>query len=256
METFNTIVETDLRQTDLASRVRWRAKTQSQTGRPPLARPPVAPLLECEDVWLRHGAEVLCAGLNLQIRAGSHTTIADPSGAAKTALVRIVCGLSKPDHGQVRYNGRPVGELTPAQRQQIAAYVAHDVVVLPSATLTENLRFWTRHTGLPPASRSSRIQEVLALTGLTGFAGLVAEQCTGGVLRLLSLAVSLLHRPKLLVLDDAGQGIDEPSRVKLCEVLCRAGVAVLYACRDLSHVRSLPGHSWTMRQGRLVAIGL
>jgi ABC-type multidrug transport system ATPase subunit len=212
--------------------------------------------LECENVWLRHGAEVLCAGLNLRIRAGSHTTIADPSGAAKTALVRIVCGLSKPDHGQVRYDGRPASELTPAQRQEMVAYVAHDVVVLPSATLNENLRFWTRHTGLPPASHPGRIREVLALTGLTGFAGLIAEQCTGGVLRLLSLAVSLLHRPKLLVLDDAGHGIDEQSRMKLCEVLCRAGAAVLYTCRDLSHARSLPGRPWTMHQGRLVPMGL
>jgi ABC-2 type transport system ATP-binding protein len=265
VETLNAMVQTDsqadTRLVDPESRTRRREPVKpvakwSRGSRSATRLPRVT--LECRGLWLRDGEQVLAAGIDLRIRPGTSYRVVDPQGASKTALARMICGLVRPDEGKVMVQGKTLGTLTVSTERELVAYVAHDVVVLPSATLGDNLRFWARHTGLTGFARQERIQRVLAVTGLTGFTGLSVEQCTGGVLRLLSLAVSLLHRPKLLVLDDAGHGIDEHSRVQLSLVLsrlCQSGASVFYSCRDINEGLRLPGHTGLIHQGRLVPAG-
>src|SRR3972149_3134580 len=142
----------------------------------------------------------------------------------------MICGIVARDGGTVTVAGAPVDVGTPAAKAAIG-YVPQDLAIYPDLTARENLAFFARLYGLTGADARARITDVLEVVGLTDRAGDRTDQYSGGMKRRLNIAIGLLHRPQLLVLDEPTVGVDPPSRnaiLESVEALGREGGAILY----------------------------
>ncbi|HVK24352.1 MAG TPA: ABC transporter ATP-binding protein [Actinokineospora sp.] len=219
---------------------------------------PAGPLLSVRGLRTSFDGQVVVDDVSFDVRAGEAYGLVGPAGAGKSTAVRMVCGLLAADEGTVLVRRTPIDAIGGRSLRESVSYVAQSVVMIPSATIAETVRFWARFFGLPRAMRRDRATEVLTAVGLRDRAGERVDRCTGGVLRELSLAVALLHRPRLLVLDQPTVGIDPESRLRLLGTLSRLrdeGVAVLYASRDLGEVRWLCDRFGLLHKGSMVAEG-
>lgn len=215
-------------------------------------------VLSCRGLRRSFDGQVVADNVWFDVRAGEAYGLIGPGGSGKTTVVRMVCGLLDADGGAVLLRGRPIDSLDLLALKESVSYVAQSVVTLLSGTVAENLRFWTRLLGIPRLLRNTRINEALTLVGLESHSGDRVDECAPGVLRELSLAVALLHRPRLIVLDEPTSGLDPDSRERLLITLGRLrdeGMAVLYASRDAAEVRRLCDRVGIMEHGRLIAEG-
>jgi len=207
---------------------------------------------------LRHGFDghVVVDDVSFDVRAGEVYGLVGPAGSGKSTTVRLVCGLLEPDDGGVLLGGRPMAHLDRADLRRSVGYVAQSVVTLPSVTVAETAALRARFLGLTRAECADRTAEALAAVGLARWAEHRVDRCSGGVLRELSLAVTLLARPRLLVLDEPGAGIDQASRDRLIDTLgrlCDGGTAVLYATRHVDEADRLGARVGVLGADRPVA---
>ena len=214
-------------------------------------------VLSCQGLRHRFDDHVV-DHVSFDIRAGEAYGLTGPDHAARATTVRIVCGLLTADRGAVLLRGHPIGDLDRQSLKESVGYVAQSVATWPSMTVVDNLRLWARLLRLPLPLRRRRITEVMAKVGLDRHSCDLVENCSPGVLRDLSLAVALLHRPRLLVLNEPTSGIDEQSRQRLLATLrqlCDEGTAVLYASGDANEVHQLCDRVGVLVRGRLIAEG-
>lgn len=207
---------------------------------------------------LRLGARLAIDDVGFEVRSGEAYGLLGPHASGKTAIVRMVCGLLRPDAGAALVRGRAVDELSARELNEVVACVPQCVAALPSLSVMDNVRFWARLHGVAEGRRHERAIEVLGLVGLADHAGEPVAECSVGVQRRLGLAVALLHRPAALVLDGPTVGIDARSRRLLLGTLARLrdeGMAVLLAGRDTQAVARLCDRVGLLDRGRLVAEG-
>ncbi|MGQ0778157.1 MAG: ABC transporter ATP-binding protein [Pseudonocardiales bacterium] len=212
-------------------------------------------VLSCRGLRKSFDEHVVVDDVWFDVQAGEAYGLVGLAGSGKTTTVRMACGLLGADGGTVALHGRPIDSIDLQSLKESVGYVAQSVVALLSGTVAETLRFWARLLGLSRQQCGERIAETLALVGLESHSGDRVDRCSSGVLRELSLAVALLHRPRLLVLDEPTMDIDPQSRERLLSTLGRLrneGTAVLYASRNADEVRRLCDRVGTMDRGRLI----
>ena len=133
-----------------------------------------------------------------------------------------------------------------------------DIALFPALTLEENVLFWCRVYGLRRRQRAVRTSEVLELVGLLDRAGERLERCSGGMKRRVNLAVGLIHRPRVLVLDEPTVGVDAQSRANLLATigaLRDQGTAVLYTSHYFDEIGRLCDRVGIIDHGRLIVEG-
>jgi len=136
--------------------------------------------------------------------------------------------------------------------------VPQDLAIYPDLSGRENLMFFARLYGMPTAEARRRSDEVLALTGLTDRAGDQTKQYSGGMKRRLNIGIGLLHRPRLLILDEPTVGVDPQSRnaiLESVEGLSGAGMAVLYTTHYMEEAERLCDRIGIIDHGKLIAEG-
>lgn len=216
-------------------------------------------VLSCRGVRKNVDGHVLVDDVWFNVHAGESYGLIGPAGAGKTTILLAACGLLDPDDpATVLLRGKRIDRLDTRTHREWVGYVARSAVLLPSATVAENLRFWARFLRVPAASRAERIAEVTALTGLEEFGTVPVDHSPAGALCELSVAVALLYRPHLLVLDEPLRGMAPAEVDRLAATLTRVrdrGTAVLYASRSAGEVRSLCDRVGVLDRGRLVAEG-
>jgi ABC-2 type transport system ATP-binding protein len=200
------------------------------------------------DVY-RGGKRVLPA-ISVEVRRGVVTGLLGPSGSGKTTLMRALVGVQVVRAGEVTVLGRPAG--TPALRHRVA-YVTQAPSVYGDLTVRENLQYFARVLGAP----SSRIDETIEATDLTGQADQVVRTLSGGERSRASLAVALLGDPELLVLDEPTVGLDPVLRTELWRqfhALADQGKTVLVSTHVMDEAERCD-ELILMREGRIVATG-
>jgi ABC-2 type transport system ATP-binding protein len=206
--------------------------------------------VEIRDLWVRRSGKPILPGISLRIARGSVTGLLGPSGSGKTTLMRAIVGVQIVERGSVTVFGRSAG--TPALRRRVA-YVTQAPSIYADLTVAENLRYFARILGAP----QQRIEEVIRLVGLTGQTKQVARTLSGGELSRASLAVALLGKPELLVLDEPTVDVDPILRRELWQSfysLADSGATVLVS----SHVMDEAARCHElvlMRAGRIIATG-
>ena len=180
-----------------------------------------------------------------------------PNGAGKTTIISMVCGLLVPDAGEVLVEGVP---LTPSSVKGKASIglVPQDLAIYPDLTARENLRFFGRLYGLSGKDGRQRIDQVLELIGLGERADDLTKQYSGGMKRRLNIGIGLLHRPRLLILDEPTVGVDPQSRDAILTSVAQLsdeGIGVLYTTHYREEAERLCDRVGIIDSGKLKAEG-
>jgi ABC-2 type transport system ATP-binding protein len=204
----------------------------------------------------KFGTTSALAGISAELPPGKILGLVGPDGAGKTTLIRLFAGLMTPTAGSVEVLGRtPLAEGGSTQAetgympQRFGLY--EDLSVLDNLNLYANLRALDAHT------RAQRFAELLKFTDLGAFTTRLAGKLSGGMKQKLGLACALLGRPRLLLLDEPGVGVDPLSRRELWRMvseLVASGVTVLWSTAYLEEAERC-AHIWLLDRGRLLYDG-
>jgi ABC-2 type transport system ATP-binding protein len=216
-----------------------------------------ARMLAATGLTKRFGSRLAVDDVGFEIAPGETYGLLGPNGAGKTTTIRLVCGLLRPDAGEVVVAGHPMAVTATAAKARIG-YVPQEVALYPDLTARENLRFFGRLYRLHGRELDRRTDRVLELIGLSDRAGDRVESFSGGMKRRLNIGAALLHEPALLVLDEPTVGVDPQSRHAVMESVRgfgAAGMAVLYTTHYMEEAERLCDRVGIIDHGRLVAEG-
>jgi ABC-2 type transport system ATP-binding protein len=218
------------------------AATPEPAPAPRTGPAPDAPVvLRVRDVRKRYGDLEAVRGVSFEIREGETYGLLGPNGAGKTTTISMICGLLARDGGDVTLDGSPIDVGAVAAKAGIGN-VPQELAIYPDLTGRENLAFFGRLYGLGGARLKARVDEVLALIGLTERAKDRTDRYSGGMQRRLNIGIGLLHQPRLLLLDEPTVGVDPQSRNAILEsidTLGRAGMAILYTTHYMEEAERL-----------------
>lgn len=202
-----------------------------------------------------YGQRAALQDFSLQIPPGEVYGLLGPNGAGKTTAINIICGLLRADSGTVRINQQPGGAAT----KPWVGVMPQDNLLYRSLSCQENLSFFAKLYGLPGKVRARRVRECLAAVNLAERAHTPAEDLSGGMQRRLSLAIALVHRPKLLILDEPTTGLDLEARHGVWELIRhltrQEGMTVLLTTHLLDEVERLCQRIGIIKQGQLLVEG-
>jgi len=190
------------------------------------------------------------------IRGGEITGLVGPDGAGKTTLIRLMTGLMLPDGGMLEVLGFDTRH-DPASIQAAIGYMPQRFGLYEDLTVQENLDLYADLRGLQQAERSLVFDELLTFTDLKRFTGRLAGKLSGGMKQKLGLACALLRKPRLLLLDEPGVGVDPISRRdlwKMVEDLTKEGIGVVWATAYLDEAEACD-RVLLLNQGKLLFTG-
>ncbi|KPB04082.1 ABC transporter ATP-binding protein [Bacillus sp. CHD6a] len=197
-------------------------------------------------------------GVNLYLEKGETVGLLGPNGAGKSTTISMLSSLVQPTSGDVLLKGESVKE-QPQHLREILGVVPQEIAVFPELTAYENMSFFGKIYKLPKSEIKQRIEEVLTLVGLEQRQKESVKQFSGGMKRRLNIAVALLHRPEILIMDEPTVGIDPQSRNYILETVKKLneekGITVLYTSHYMEEVEFLCQRLYIMDRGEVIASG-
>jgi ABC-2 type transport system ATP-binding protein len=169
------------------------------------------PLIVAETLHKSFGPVHAVDGVTVRVQPGEIYGLVGPDGAGKTTFIRLLVGALALDGGSVQLAGYDLARQTAEAREQIG-YLAQRFALYEDLTVLENLQFFAEVRGLPTRLWKPRSQEILDFVGLLSFANRRAGQLSGGMKQKLGLALALVNRPKILLLDEPTTGVDPATR--------------------------------------------
>lgn len=221
--------------------------------------PHPVPALRCEGVAKTFGGDVRALdGVDLVVPEGAFFGLLGPNGAGKTTLIRAIVGLVIPDGGVMEVHGRSMlGPGAPAARQTVG-YAPQEVSLDRFVTTRDLLSLHGRYFGMTRADAVSRANELLAAFDLADKATTLPSRLSGGMRRRLMLARALVHRPRLVILDEPTAGVDIELRDELWRYIRRLhemGTSILLTTHYLEEAEELCEQVAFIRGGRIIGQG-
>src|SRR5450759_5233585 len=210
--------------------------------------------LSIHDVALSFGDRLALDEVSFDVAAGVITGLLGPNGAGKTTLLRVMLGVWSPDHGEVRYDGRPVNE----EDRRHWGYMPQERGLYPGMSAGDQVVYLGRLHGLSRRDSSSRAHALLEELGLEDRWNDRTDKLSGGMQQRLQLATSLVHDPSVIVLDEPFAGLDPLAVESLSETLrlrARGGRTVLFSSHQLDLVQDLCQDIAMVDHGRTVLLG-
>lgn len=208
-------------------------------------------LLSAEAISYRYPkqSELALQGVDLTLSRGQVLGLLGPNGSGKSTLIKVLIGLRTAQGGAVRRLG---------DRAPVMAWVPQEYAFYSQLTCRENLQFFVSMLDLPRVDGAARIEQVEHSCVLQEFAGKLARHCSGGVRRRLNIAIALLQRPDVLLLDEPTVGVDPQSRAFLLDQirqLAQGGTAILYATHYMEEVSAVCNRILVLDHGKALASG-
>lgn len=210
--------------------------------------------IETRDVIRRFGDKEVLHGISLQVRKSEIFGLLGPSGSGKTTLVKMIAGIDEATEGHIEVLGQKMPKLEMLVR---IGYMAQSDALYTELSAKENLEFFGSLFGLKGPMLKQRMQEVMELVNLTDHMKRSVGSYSGGMKRRLSLAIALMHRPEVLILDEPTVGIDPVLRKSIwneLDNLSRQGVTIVVTTHVMDEADKC--HRLGMvRDGSLIAVG-
>lgn len=195
-------------------------------------------------------------GITANIRAGEITGLVGPDGAGKTTLIRLMTGLMLPDAGTIEVLGYDT-RTDAARIHSAIGYMPQRFGLYEDLSVQENLDLYADLRGLPKSERPAVFDELLTFTDLKRFTTRLSGKLSGGMKQKLGLACALLRKPRVLLLDEPGVGVDPISRRdlwKMVEALTQEGIGVLWSTAYLDEAEACD-RVLLLNQGKLLFVG-
>jgi ABC-2 type transport system ATP-binding protein len=196
-------------------------------------------------------------GLNFSVKQGEVFGLLGPNGAGKTTTMRMLCTLLGPSGGQVSIDGDDLAN-DPSKIRLKIGYVGQVGGMQRESTGRENLMLQARLYAMTKTDAAARVDELLKLLGLEEFADRKTETYSGGQRRIFDLACGIVHRPKILFLDEPSTGLDPQNRVHVWEQVKKLrdlGTTVILTTHYLDEADALSDRVAIIDHGLIVAIG-
>jgi ABC-2 type transport system ATP-binding protein len=211
-----------------------------------------------EDLRKRYKQVQALDGLSFVVREGEVFGLLGPNGAGKSTTVRVLTTLTRPDAGRAIVAGEDVVR-HPNRVRRAIGYVAQDSGVDPEATGRENLMLQGRIHGMSGAPLRRRVDELLELVGLADAAERVSRGYSGGMKRRLDIAIGLVHRPRVLFLDEPTTGLDPEARagmwVEVERLAAQESLTIVLTTHYLEEADRLAQRVAIVSRGRIVVEG-
>jgi len=205
----------------------------------------------------RYGTINAVSGLSFEIGEGEIFGLLGPNGAGKTTTIAMLATQCRPSSGGATLFGHNACKEQDLVRRMIGL-APQELSLYPTLTAAENLQFFGSIYGVRQPALRNRIDELLALVGLDAHRDHQVGIFSGGMKRRLNLAVSLVHRPKLILLDEPTAGVDPQSREQILKIiggLRDDGNAILYTTHYMEEAERLCDRLGILSEGKLVAVG-
>ena len=202
------------------------------------------------------GSRIAVDGVGFEIGPGEVYGLLGPNGAGKTTSISMIAGILARDAGEIAIDGINIDNGPPARA--LIGIVPQAIALYLDLTARENLDFWGRMYDLSGAALREASDRGLDAVGLAPRADDIVSTFSGGMQRRLNLACGILHRPKLLVLDEPTVGVDPQSRSAIFDLVERmrdAGTAILYTTHYMEEAERLCARIGIIDSGRLIAEG-
>lgn len=215
------------------------------------------PILQTQNLAKKYGDFQAVKGITFDIMEGEIFSLLGPNGAGKTTSISMLSTLYDPTEGDAIIGGHSIRK-DPMAVRQIIGVVPQDLALYEDLTARENLLFWGQMYGLGGKPLETRIDEVLEQIGLTDKAKNRVKTYSGGMKRRVNIGVGLLHKPRLLFMDEPTVGIDPQSRRAILDTvkaLNKQGMTVLYTTHYMEEAAELSHRVGIIDHGELIALG-
>jgi putrescine transport system ATP-binding protein len=217
----------------------------------------MAAFVTFDQVTKRFGDFTAVDSLTLDIFEREFFALLGPSGCGKTTLLRMLAGFETPDEGRVVLAGQDLARIPPYRRPVNMMFQSY--ALFPHMTVAGNVAFGLKQDRLPKDEIAARVDEMLALVQLTGFAARKPDQLSGGQRQRVALARSLAKRPKVLLLDEPLAALDrklrEETRFELKDLQTRLQTTFVIVTHDQDEAMTVADRIAVMDRGRLAQVG-
>lgn len=215
------------------------------------------PAIQASGLTKRYGEHAALVGVSLTVREGEIRGLIGVNGAGKTTLMSMLAGLVRPDSGTVKIAG--IDAATQPQRARSSlGYAPQDLGVYATLSVAQNLRFPCELVGMKSTDIDVRVESIGGTLDLLPLLRRPAQLLSGGEQRRLHVAMALMHRPPVLLLDEPTTGVDVSTREELLSTiraLAETGVAVCYSTHYLSELEQLGASVTILDAGEVAAEG-
>ena len=215
-------------------------------------------ILETDQLTRRFGALTAVDALTIAVEPGEVFGLLGPNGAGKTTTIKMLTTLLPPTSGKARVAGFDIARQA-SQVRRVIGYVPQMLSADGTLTGYENLLIFAKLYDLPRAGREQRVREALAFMGLADAADKLVREYSGGMIRRLEIAQSMLHEPRLLFLDEPTVGLDPVARKAVWERIAQLrdefGTTILLTTHYMEEADSLCHRVAVMHLGQVAALG-
>ena len=218
---------------------------------------PNTPAIEVLDLHRAFGETKAVQGVSFNVQQGEILSLLGPNGAGKTTTISMLSCLLRPDEGDARVMGFSIKDDQMGVKS-VLGVVPQEIALYEDLTARENLAFWGKRYGLRGGALKKRVEEVLDVIGLRDRARERVGKYSGGMKRRVNIGVALLHKPKVIYMDEPTVGIDPQSRRNILDsvvALKDQGMTVLYTTHYMEEAQELSNQIAIMDHGKMIASG-
>ena len=213
-------------------------------------------MLTLKDLRKSFGSVTAVDGLSLRIEPGEVFGLLGPNGAGKSTTIGMAVGLIRPDSGSVQLDG--VGDPSQPKARRALGVAPQSLAIYDDLSARENLDFFGRLYGITGKELKKRVGEVLDHVGLSSRGTDRVSGYSGGMKRRLNLAIAIIHRPAMLLLDEPTAGVDPQSRNNILDLvrdLAAGGTTIVYTTHYMEEAAKLCARVAIVDHGKVLATG-
>jgi ABC-2 type transport system ATP-binding protein len=214
-------------------------------------------VLKISNLRKSFGKKQILTGVSFEVLEGQCVGLLGPNGAGKSTVSKIITRLIEKDEGKVSVLDFDLDKNFSEIKKQITL-VPQDFAFYFELTVSENLMYFAKAYGLSRKEREERIPKIIEDLSLSRFTNTKAQKLSGGYKRLLNIAISLLHDPKLILLDEPTVALDSDMRIKVwsvIEALKKRGKALVLTTHYLDEAQKLCNKIAILKEGRIILFG-